>query len=134
VATAHDTPDDEADGGGCRGDAEGEGADAEDERHAECGEDAAAEERLVEQLLVSIPRGGACGIACGAASLQIRRIDGSRLPIMIPPKTTLINNPGNIESTETVRAGIRLQPLVTCPRTCGPANKMRKPASTLVGM
>jgi len=62
VAIAHDTPDDEAGRGDGRGNAEGEGTDADDDRHAECGEDAATEERLVEELLVSVAQGGACGV------------------------------------------------------------------------
>jgi hypothetical protein len=53
---------------------------------------------------------------------------------MMPPKTMLISNPGNADSTATVRAGIRLQPLVTSPRACGPANRIREPARTLVGI
>ena len=52
---------------------------------------------------------------------------------MMPPKTMLISNPGNADSTGTVWAGIRLQPSVTFPSTCGPANRIIKPAMTLVG-
>lgn len=73
-------------------------------------------------------------MACGAASFQIWRTEGSVLPIMMPPKTMLINSPGSVESTGTAGARIRLQPLVTSPRNRDPASKIRKPAITLAGM
>jgi hypothetical protein len=64
----------------------------------------------------------------------IWRTDGSVLPIMMPPKTMLIINPGNADSTGIVSEGIRLQLLVSLPSTCGPASRIRNPARTLAGM